>query len=270
MRKRTKVIAIAAVAAAAIAVGAGIANAQSGGATPRALYYCAVSGHGVPDQWFTTPSTNGCPAGQNLYILGAQGPAGPQGPAGTNYQPVTASAQTDIINDPDSGNHLNWATDTLVRQMTVTRHGQVAVSNCGGNATNGITSCWYYTALMSDSGSFITIPGAKSPNAGVTINGQLSGTLTGGSSFEFYADSNVPDATNVPLSLDGSKDQIGSYYWPERFFSSGTHFGGLNEINWSYTYNAPTTCEQWIDAYNNSDGTDPGAGDIAGINACKA
>jgi hypothetical protein len=153
--------------------------------------------------------------------------------------------------------------------MTVTRHGSAAVSNCGGNATNGITSCWYYTASMTDTGSFITVAGAKSPQAGVAISGTVAGSIAGGSDYEFYASSGSPSASGVPGTFDASGGS-GSSTWPERFFPAGTSFGGVNEINWSYTYSAPNTCEQWTDAYNNSDGSVAADGDISGANACKA
>ena len=198
---------------------------------------------------------------------GATGPQGPAGPAGT-YIPVTATATTAITSDADSGNHGNWAVDTFTRSMTVTRHGAAAVADCGGNATNGITSCWYYTASMTDSGSFTTDAGASSPQAGVAISGVLSGTLSGGSNYEFYASSDSPSAADVPATFDASSGS-GSSTWPGHFFPAGTSFGGMNEINWVYTYSAPTTCEQWADAYNNSDGSLPADGDIQGINACK-
>jgi hypothetical protein len=201
---------------------------------------------------------------------GATGPQGPAGPSGAGYEPVTASAQTDITNDADSGNNGNWAVDTLTRQMTVTRHAAAPASDCGGTATNGVTACWFYTALMTDEGSFTTDSGAKSPNAGVTINGVLSGGINGGSSYEFYASSGSPDGTLVPATLDASTSGTNSSDWPERFFAPGTSFGDVNEINWSYTYNAPKTCETWTDAFNNGGGSSSSAGDITGVNACTS
>jgi hypothetical protein len=204
---------------------------------------------------------------------GATGPAGPQGPAGpsgASYEPVTASAQTDITNDADSGNNGNWAVDTLTRQMTVTRHGAAPAADCGGTATNGVTTCYFYTALMTDEGSFTTDSGAKSPNAGVTINGVLTGSITGGSSYEFYASSGSPDGTLVPSTLDATSSGTNSSDWPERFFPSTVTFGGMNEINWNYTYDAPATCETWTDAFNNGGGSSSSAGDITGVNACKS
>lgn len=195
--------------------------------------------------------------------------AGTNGTNGTSATPVTATASTAISDDADSGNSGNWAVDTLTRSMTVTRHGAAAVSNCGGTATNGITSCYYYTAAMTDSGSFVTDSGAKSPQAGTAISGVLSGTLSGGSNYEFYSSSGAPDASLVPATFDASAGS-GSGTWPERFFPSGTSFGGVNEINWVYTYSAPTTCEQWTDSYDNSDGSLAADGDISGTNACKS
>lgn len=201
---------------------------------------------------------------------GATGAQGPAGPSGASYQPVTASAQTDITNDADSGGHGDWAVDTLTRQMTVTRHGAAPASDCGGTATNGVTTCYFYSALMTDEGSFTTDAGAKSPNAGTDISGVLTGSVSGGSSYEFYAASGSPDGTLVPATLDATSAGTNSSNWPERFFPSGTAFGGMNEINWSYTYDAPTTCETWTDAYNNGGGSSSGAGDITGVNACKS
>jgi hypothetical protein len=262
-------------------------------APPGAIFGCVTYGSRVLEHVYTVGSNfPGCPSGSFAVTVesvagktgpagpqGPAGPAGPQGPAGSNgtngtngasYQPVTASAQTDITNDQDSGNHGNWAVDTITRQITVTRHGQVAVSHCGGTATNGITTCWYYTALMTDTGSFTTDSGASSPQAGAAINGVVSGTISGGSSYEFYASGGAPDGTLVPATLDASSSGTNSGDWPERFFPAGTSFGGMNEINWSYTYNAPATCETWTDAFDNSGGSLAADGDIAGVNACKA
>lgn len=270
-----------------------VASASAATAPASNLYGCVTAGRALTGVYTAPGNFKGCPSGFAVTVTsgtagaagpkgatgatgpaGAQGPAGatgpqgPAGPSGASYQPVTASAQTDITNDADSGNNGNWALDTLTRQMTVTRHGQAAVSNCGGTATNGITGCWYYTALLTDSGSFTTDSGAKSPQAGVTINGVLSGEITGGSSFEFYAASGAPDGTLVPASLDASTAGTDSSDWPERFFPAGTAFGDVNEINWSYTYNAPATCETWTDAFDNTDGSLAADGDITGVNSC--
>ncbi|HVT68948.1 MAG TPA: hypothetical protein VHF26_14450 [Trebonia sp.] len=186
---------------------------------------------------------------------------------------VTATATTSIYDDTDTTQHGPWAVDTLTRNMVITRHGQVAASNCGGTATNGITSCWFYTAQMTDNGTFKTIAGADSPQAGTPIAGTLAGTLIGGSAYEFYATSGTPDASLVPTTFDADANGgTNSTDWPERFFpgNGATSFGDMNEINWTYTYNAPSTCETWTDAYNNSSGALPADGDITGVNHCGA
>ena len=54
--------------------------------------------------------------------------------------------------------------------------------------------------------------------------------------------------------------------WYEQMFPAGTSFSGpANLIDWSWTYNAPATCEQWTDALSNGGGQDSGAGNIAGL-----
>jgi hypothetical protein len=273
----------------AIAVGGGAALAATGAsaATPAPNRLCYNAGGSV------IAAHDACPAKYKTFT-GAVGPRGAAGAAGkngtngvngkngtngtngvngtngTSYEPVTASAQTDVTNDADSGNHGNWAVDTLTRQMTVTRHGAAPAADCGGTSTNGVTSCWLYTALMTDEGSFTTDSGAKSPNAGVTINGVLTGSITGGSSYEFYASSGTPNSALVPATLDATSGGTNSSNWPERFFPSTVAFGGMNEINWDYTYDAPATCETWTDAFNNSGGSSSAAGDITGVNACTS
>jgi Collagen triple helix repeat (20 copies) len=306
LTRPTAVVAGVALAAMAIGGGAALAATQASSAPavsiPAGTLHGCVTGSGRALERVYESNTAGtsCPAGSFLVYwgvtgpkgaagaagakgaagaagaAGAQGPAGatgpqgPAGPSGTSYEPVTASAQTDITLDQDSGNHGNWATDTLTRQMTVTRHGSAPAADCGGTATNGITDCYFYTALMTDNGSFTTDSGAKSPNAGVSITGQLTGSITGGSSYEFYASSGSPDGTLVPATFNASPDGTNSSDWPERFFPSTVVFGGMNEINWSYTYDAPATCETWTDAFNNGGGSSSPAGDITGVNACTS
>ena len=296
-RAAAGIIAVCAVAVlgggTAIAAVAASSSASPSVSIPAGTLHGCVAGSGRTMEHVYESNTSGtsCPSGSFLVYwgvtgpkgatgaagakgatgaAGATGPQGPAGPSGAGYEPVTASAQTDITNDADSGNNGNWAVDTLTRQMTVTRHAAAPASDCGGTATNGVTACWFYTALMTDEGSFTTDSGAKSPNAGVTINGVLSGSINGGSSYEFYASSGSPDGTLVPATLDASTSGTNSSDWPERFFAPGTSFGDVNEINWSYTYNAPKTCETWTDAFNNGGGSSSSAGDITGVNACTS
>jgi hypothetical protein len=144
----------------------------------------------------------------------------------------------------------------------------VPIYHCGGTPTNGISSWYFYTGSVALNGSFTTLSGAKSPNAGTTINGIVAGPLSGASDFEFYATSNAPSASFVPPSLNDVNVNPATTDWPEGFFAPGTHFGGEHAIHWSVDYNAPSTCETWVDAYNNVNGTTNSPGDITGVNAC--
>ncbi len=208
---------------------------------------------GVPG----TPGTNGAPGAP-----GAAGPQGPQGPPGPSALFAPPPANTSLTNRDDSGNHGNWATDAFIRIVGLTRHDAGPVANCGG----GVAACYYYTASLTDSGTFTTITGAHSPDAGLLIAGTVDGNFTGGSHIEFWASSSAPNSSLVPSTLSG--DLPSTTNWVKQFFPSGTSFSVPNLIDWSWTYVAPNTCETWIDAYNNGDGTGAGAGDITGINHC--
>jgi hypothetical protein len=283
-RLRKPIVLTIVLAAGAFGAGGGtayaITEAAAGPAQPAGTVYACVGSGGKLAFFETGKVPHGCPSGDSLWkwavtgprgpqgLRGSQGPRGPQGPAGT-VTPVTATGVTTVTNDADSGNHGDWAVDTFSRTMTVTRHGAVAVANCGGTATNGITTCYYYTATLADTGSFQTTQGALSPNAGTKISGIVSGTVNGGSAFEFYATSGSPSTSYVPATDDASTGKYPpSSAWPEVFFPQGTLFAGMNEINWSYTYVAANTCETWVDAYNNGDGAQPADGDITGVNHC--
>lgn len=213
---------------------------------------------------------------------GPQGPAGPAGPAGT---PLTVTAVTSLTGRPDSGNDGNWADDDLTRTASVTRHGSVASTDCG----SGAAQCWFYTATVSDSGSFQTIAGAFTPNqdcteandngancSGLAISGTVDGSISGGGTLEFYATSDSPSASGVPTS-DGGTAPTGTSDWYKLFFPAGTGFGLTTNANapwtaWSWSYNAPATCETWTDSYSNGDGNGTFAadGNIAGVNQCAS
>lgn len=195
---------------------------------------------------------------------GPAGPAGPQGPAGQNGASaiLTVNASTAVSGRKDSGNHGDWATDAYQRIASITRQHASTVSKCGTDAAE----CWFYTGTVTDSGSFLTLDGANSPNAGTAVNGHVAGTFTGGSSFEFYASSGAPNASLVPSTLAGNGQSTST--WMRQFFAAGTSFNSENEPVWSWSYAAPSTCERWVDASNNGDGSGAHAGDIQGINAC--
>jgi hypothetical protein len=189
---------------------------------------------------------------------GPEGPAGPAGPAGEGGADaiVTVNAVTSVSDRNDSGTNGDWAKDTFTRDVTVTRQHAAKAADCG----SGATQCWFYTANLVDSGSFMTIEGAKSPAAGVDIAGIVSGTFNGGSRIEFYASSDSPDASLVPATVTGNDLATGD--WVKEFFADGTTVTAPDLLNWSWTYTAPATCEQWVNAKAGNEG------DITGVNQC--
>lgn len=186
-------------------------------------------------------------------VAGPAGPAGPPGAAGTSAV-LTLSHDTSLTNREDSGNHGNWAVDTITRSATLTRDHAVSASKCGGTA-----ACYFFKGSVVDTGSFISITGANSPEAGTAIPGtHVTGTISGSSTFEFYANG-VPDASLVPAALSGNGQSTAT--WFRQFFPDGTAFVGETEPVWGWTYQ-DTLCEKWV---NKSSGD---TGDIAGVNAC--
>lgn len=177
-------------------------------------------------------------------------------------QPVAVTAQTQLINRDDGGHSGTWAQDNMLRVLAIQRHGQVDVSHCGGTEAD---NCWFYTATISDSGSFTTVNGAKSPRQGSAISGTVSGTVTGNGRYEFYSTDGGPNAGAVPPTEDGNVH--GSASWPALAFEDGSVFN-VSEHKYAYVYNAPATCETWTETSANHDGTDSDAGDITGVNAC--
>lgn len=212
-----------------------------------------------------TGATGATGAKGDTGAAGATGPAGPAGPAGTAgaTEVLAVSASTGVSAREDSGNAGNWAKDTFVRSITITRHGAVDIANCG--ETDG--SCYFYTGSVTDAGTFKTDTGAHSPNAGTAIAGSLVGNFSGGEGIEFYADSASPDASKVPATTVGASPATGD--WAKQFFAATVHVTTVKQKNWSWTYVAPNTCEQWVDAYNNTDGSVPADGDITGTNHCS-
>jgi hypothetical protein len=215
----------------------------------------------------------GCGSGYSILYWNQTGPAGPkgdkgdtgaQGPKGdpgTGGEPaqLTVTAQTHLADRADSGRDgSNWALDQFTRTITLTRDHEVSASKCGASAT----SCWAYFGIESDTGTFKTIAGAKSPEASTPINGVLSGTAAGSQKFELDASSDTPVATNLPASQTGNT--VGSTDMPKLLFPAGTTFSAVTEPTFGYDYTATSTCEQW------HDGSTGDTGDIQGTNHCTS
>jgi hypothetical protein len=259
-----------------------VTSAASGPTQPSGTVYACVASGGKLASLESGKVPYACPNGDTRWKWnvtgpkGATGAAGPKGatgatgatgPAGT-YTPVTATAAISVTDANMFGNNGNWADANFNANATVVLHGAVPVYHCGGKQSNGISTCYFYTGSVTLDGSFTTLNGAKSPNAGTTISGIVDGPLSGGSDFEFYATSNNPSASYVPPSISDVSIDPATTDWPEGFFAPGTIFGHEHALNWSVDYNAPATCETWVDAYNNDNGTTNGPGDITGVNAC--
>jgi hypothetical protein len=298
-------VAAAAVLSVAVLGGGAVALAASAtSASPATFTACVSSGH-VVEHLYSGPHS--CASGQTRYTwnqtgpagaTGPQGPRGPQGPQGPagKYEPVSVTAVFTLTGRDDSGNGTGtcvdpavdgsscWARDNITRTVTVTRHAEVPATDCGASATQ----CWFYTDTISDTGNFTTVTGAQTPNqectepngtscAGLVISGTVTGSLSGGGDQEFYADNPTPAA---PATLSYSGDApTDTSDWYKLFFPASTNFGlapatsaGAPWTTWSWSYDAPATCETWTDAYNNGDGdgTYAADGNIAGINECTA
>lgn len=186
---------------------------------------------------------------------GATGPAGPAGPKGDSAL-VSVSAMSSLTNRPDSGTHGTWATDTLTRNISITRQHATNSSNCGPTAT----TCWFYTGSIADNGTFVTVAGANSPEAGTAIAGVVNGTISGASKIEFYASSDSPNPALVDATVNGSAHPTAQ--WAAMFFPAGTKVTDSDLLDWAWTYGAPATCEQWVN------GKAGNTGDITGTNGC--
>lgn len=188
--------------------------------------------------------------------------------------PATAIATTHITNDPDSGHGIppDWATDTIGRTVSVTLTGQVPGTDCGLAADAG---CWSFAASLNDNGSFVTIPGAGTPNqscagcAGEHVRSAVRGMLHGTYAITFDASSPAPDAGLVPAAHDdhgvATSPPFTSTAWPELFFPAGTSFGGPagGAYDWSYVTSG-FPAQVWVDSSANGDGDQPGDGNITG------
>lgn len=179
---------------------------------------------------------------------------------------ASVAASTTFVNRSDSGNHGTWATDTFTRTATVTPDGLVVSPSCGSLGAQ----CYKFTGSVSDSGTFVTVPGAaNSPQAGVAVKAG-HGTLAGGwPAFTFYASSSTVASSGVPAHVNGNGG-VSTSNWLTQFFQAGTHFVPASPIGgWSWTYKAAGTCEQWVDSAANGDGAKPADGDITGVSQCK-
>jgi hypothetical protein len=267
MDVRKKIIA-GVVAAAAVGVGsffivgaASAAHSITASKDNPVYWLCQNKSTGAQTGIRTYDGSNAYPAcGSNYNKLwwSQRGPAGTNGTNGSNAQ-VSVSAVVNLVDRKDSGKHGDWAVDQLTRTITLTRDHEAPASKCGG----GVPECYAYFGSIVDTGSFATITGANSPEAGDPINGGLNGTVQGSSQVEFYASSSTPDITQLPAQETGNDVATGDMV--KQLFGSGVQFSAVSQPVWGYTYQVTSgTCERWTNASSGD------TGDIVGLNHCTA
>jgi hypothetical protein len=190
--------------------------------------------------------------------------------------PVTTV--THLINRNDGGGNGTWAYDTFTRTMTL---------NYLGKSTDPAHAAapYEYNAVVSDQGTFKTIPGAFTPDQGGRDLGrhirptQENGTMTGfGQWGVFYSSvkANSPRSfydSGVPIRLSGGQNlAYPSSTWPTLAFPATATIQGLNEAGYGYGYTVPAhvvnhrviKAQTWNDTAWNGDGQiAPGDGNIS-------
>ncbi|HEY9371029.1 hypothetical protein [Streptomyces sp.] len=153
-----------------------------------------------------------------------------------------------IAGNFDNGEHGYWARPTYSRTVTIT--------------PSSATNVW--NVALRDAGTFTTIPGAKSPQAGVTLGSPVRGTFSGTfdftvtseaaptdalvrSYYNFACDGTVPNRGRCP----GMPQPTGN--WPALYFPAGAQ---VSAGAWRWEYR--TCAERWV---NGSAGN---SGDITG------
>jgi hypothetical protein len=199
------------------------------------------------------------------------------------HQAKPIVATTVLHNRPDSGGNGTWAFDTMTRTLTLTYLGKSA-------DPAHAAAPYMYSGSISDSGTFLDIPGAYTPNQGghdlgkVLLPRQVSGPMSGEADFGLFYASAKAGRVYVPASLPASQNANPAYAtgtWVDVAFPAGTTFSGIALGDWSWGYSAvPAKVtvivhgkrviktvyrQQWTDAWNNGAGQTPKAGNITGL-----
>lgn len=173
---------------------------------------------------------------------------------------LTVSADTMVTDRPDTATDGSvWAKDSMLRKITITRHGAVKASECGA----GAVKCFYYTGTITDNGTFTTVAGAHGPNSQTPINNIVNGTILGVYEFEVNANTDLVDPSKVDSTVTGASPTTGDWY--KGFFIPGTQFGGYANTDYSYDYFAAKTCE-----HHRQSAKDGNVKDILGVNLCTS
>jgi hypothetical protein len=125
--------------------------------------------------------------------------------------------------------------------------------------TEGV--CGTYYGVIVDAGTFTTLPGAKSPNAGVPVTptkGHVWGTAM---TTEFTAHYKGDWANGQTfVGAGGTATNPSTTNWVKTYFDHVSLDYALPKWTWTYT----TDCEKWVDASDNGYGALPDDGDIIG------
>jgi hypothetical protein len=176
--------------------------------------------------------------------------------------PDTLVRVTQLTDRPDSGGTGNWALDNMARNASVTYLG----------ALNGVRQ---WEGSIDDQGSFVTFPGAFTPNqgldAGKTIGDALTGTVSGHWEYLFTSSAPLsklpPPAQVAGYGTLSTPDWYQRYFVPSATFTGGGVQSGPGDWSWSYS-SVRDNCghiERWTDAGNDNSGqnaTGPSATDI--------
>lgn len=143
-----------------------------------------------------------------------------------------------ISNDPDSGNHGNWATDNFTRHIQIWQE-------------DG-----HYCAQATDNGTFTTT-GPNSPQSGDPLVAGITGSMTGRVSFKTET---APVATDSLEDIDCSAEGADCNGLTGKWINH--YFGTIPSYDWGWKYE---TCDHgtWVnsatensgDIFSESDGT---------------
>ncbi len=158
-----------------------------------------------------------------------------------------------ITNDPDSGNHGNWATDAFTEQVNV------------WVGTDGKTYC--ANANTAD-GTFVTT-GPNSPEKGTPLAAGITGTFTGGENYTIPSSVALsPDySTSTPKSVAlPDSSTAGFSWWVNNVFPSIATSSGADYTNtYSLTY-VTSHDGTWTDADPASGGDVGDIGPVVDMN----
>lgn len=139
-----------------------------------------------------------------------------------------------VTNDPDSGNHGNWANDNFSRHLQIWKQGST------------------YCGQITDNGTFTTT-GPNSPQAGTALSAGITGTFNGGAIFTISGTPKDDLGDINPPTLDCSVSNCVTdgtlHLLLQNYFTGDGH----SYSTWGWTY---ATCQHgtWTDASTGESG----------------